>query len=1412
MNKKVQSPPGGPGGPGGPFPAEAPTSNLAPQSLNLSKNVLKNAPFRVLVFWAVFAAIVGACLTMIVSEVRYGDTVDQDCVFSSFSEWRGCEQNNCSALAFRTRTILNQASGDGRPCQNALLIETSTCDFLLNNCAAVACQYSAWSEWSTCPDTCLQSPQDCGAIATRIRTRSLLRTAGPGGTPCDWNSLVQTSSCPTPVFCSLSRECVPAPPAPDFSQCVECPAIGCTLSDKPLFTICSTTNALGPDEDCQPGQLLYSRSCAYPECSDQCKNNNYSYFSRCSVPCGAGTRVTSNPNQCPSVITSACYLGSCSTGAMDVLIPVTAGTTISPQLVCPADVEDIENRGFSLSRCLAQCASDPQCRYAWAQSGVANVTTSFNPPTSSNQINNMWFYNSLSSNCVDPNWDMAGATCLYICETQTDNISFDLLTQFLGNLPYNPVRGLVFPFSDGSQSCPIKPYMLKEICPNTGVTRNAELGSAPYLFEQYEQSSSKTVLISGTSYSCPISTPCIYESWSDAAPWGLCSQAPHETDEGYRSRVRRVLQPPTFLGNACDYQDMVETASCNRSQTIGSASEMWCSVSSENTLENTTELNCFLACSMSRAENGEDSCNSLFFWQPATVSTNSEVFVVSFSTLYTTGSVGGLNSTLPAGFRLAYRPEVAGAWSSGFQFCTKGAWALSIQSNPNSDPVGLISAQQTNCSTAAPNSLSTVALVAGSQYVFVWGVKSQFLDVSNTRKALPFFTPTAQAFFWDSTYILQTQQYQNDVSCAAFTDRTDILINARSCSALNQKARQSNLVDVPYTYARDCSTTDWVNVQDCGNCVADSISTRSYVSPPSQGGFPCNRTFLVTVTSCTPYECTNDFTDVCIPQSLSTRSAYATSCTDPQFPADVYLESWANQSIYNWANFHWSMTTPWNDAPPPFGTLNRHDFFTRTLRSFASDPNATLDARLLDALNANCGTFSCVSVSSPVTYFSLTALGWESSTNAICQPDVPSLCYTRISSQANTTNSGKKVYASNWVCPSTCRQGGLSLSCNVNNSAASNPDPSLPSCPCIHPWQTGPPPTPSPLTVSVPFRSFAISNQNYFNCSDGTPNETLSFRCAPPDYTPCDENPQCPVGIDGSQCNTGSGFGQCTDLQQNTCTCVQPAPPLNMNSKTCDRGCRVNPINNQTCTLGPAFCAYTGGSFSCQCPPGRFGEVCETAGFGITGLTEVLLYNAEVPFLNTATLISQVFSFTNPEPRCEDGNPYCAGSQLFSPAEVTHPYYETPRNDGEWPIFANICVNSNDAALNSQTWVSAKYLTRDLVSLSIVGNSVFSRRVNCEEYQETEGNQLYYPYTLTAKFRAHPRIPPNLHYKQFYTRCQNNDTNFDGGRFRFLNSRYQLLQSDSNGILFDIIQAGGTNQGLTLLSDICSGGISGNSF
>jgi hypothetical protein len=222
--------------------------------------------------------------------------------------------------------------------------------------------------------------------------------------------------------------------------------------------------------------------------------------------------------------------------------------------------------------------------------------------------------------------------------------------------------------------------------------------------------------------------------------------------------------------------------------------------------------------------------------------------------------------------------------------------------------------------------------------------------------------------------------------------------------------------------------------------------------------------------------------------------------------------------------------------------------------------------------------------------------------------------------------------------------------------------------------------------------------------------------------------------------------------------------------------------------------------------------VCETAGFGITGLTEVLLYNAEVPFLNTATLISQVFSFTNPEPRCEDGNPYCAGSQLFSPAEVTHPYYETPRNDGEWPIFANICVNSNDAALNSQTWVSAKYLTRDLVSLSIVGNSVFSRRVNCEEYQETEGNQLYYPYTLTAKFRAHPRIPPNLHYKQFYTRCQNNDTNFDGGRFRFLNSRYQLLQSDSNGILFDIIQAGGTNQGLTLLSDICSGGISGNSF
>lgn len=1376
-----------------------------PKPFDLSKSVLKNAPFRILLFWAVFAAMIGACLTMIMSEIKYGDTVDQDCAFSSYSDWTGCESRNCSALAFRTRTILQQASGDGRPCQNAVLIETSTCDLLLNTCAAVACQYSAWSEWSVCPDTCLESPTDCGAIATRVRTRSVLRTAGPGGTPCDWSTLVQTSSCPIPAFCSLTRECVPAAPAADFSQCpVGCPLIGCTFSDKPLFTMCTTSNSLGPDQDCQPNQLLYSRSCPYPECSDQCRNNNYSYFSRCTVPCGPGTQVTSTPNDCPTVTTGSCNLGACATGAMDAILPLT-GTVLGTLDVCPANEDDINNRGFSLSRCLAQCASNPLCNYAWAADGVPNVTTSNLPPLDIAQITYMWNYNTNSVQCVTPNWDMAAATCLYICETETDNISFNHLTRYLGDIPYDPNRGLVFPFSDGSQSCPIKPAMLQEICPNAA-PRNPGLGVSPYLFEHYSQTSEETVQISGVDYKCPTSTPCLYESWSDAVPWGLCSQSPHETDEGFRSRVRRVLAPPTFLGDACDYQDMVITASCNRADVMGSASDMWCSVTADNTMEKTTELNCFLACSMSRAENGEDSCNSMFIWKPSNVSTVSEVFVVSLSVLVVKDDVQTVIApVLPAGFRLAYRAEVAEAWSSGFQFCVAPAWALSIQSNPDSMPMALASAQQQNCSVFANNSLSdrTTQTPGGTRYAFVWGVKSQFQgNTSSTPRvgtAFPFFTPTTQPFFWDSEYELQTQQNQSDVSCAAFTDRTDVLLNASSCSALNQRALESNLFDVPYQYARNCSTTDWVNVQDCGNCIADSISTRSYVKPPSQGGLSCARTFLVSVTSCSPYVCNNEFRDVCIPQSLTTRSEYETSCTDADFPADVYLDSWEYFPIYDWANFHWSATTSWPPVgggpapPPPFGTLSRHDFFTKSLRSYASDPDATLDAKLLDALNANCGTFSCLSTSSPLTYFSLTAIGWESSTNEICQPDAPLVCYNRM----NTTPfPGKGVYKAGWRCPSTCRQNGLSLSCDVNNT--------LPSCPCINPWQEAPPlpaPLPDPLDIPLIFRSLQIGDRKYYSCNDGTANETLSFRCSQTDYQPCVANPQCPLGIDGSQCNTGSGFGSCVDLQENTCTCIPPPPPANMNSQTCDRGCRVNPVNNQTCTLGPSLCSYTSGSFTCQCPPGRYGDVCETAGTGIVGLAEVLYYSAETPFVDVNNTSQKIyFSFTNPEPRCEDRNPYCVGSQLFAPFNITHPYYEADRNNAVWPVFANICVNSYDAGLNSQTWVSAKYLTRDLVNPQ-------GQRINCEEYQETENSKQYYPYTLTAKFRAHPRIPPDLHYKQFYTRCRNNDTDFDGGRYKFLADR--LPQTDSDGVIFDIIQAGGNNQGLTLLTDICSGGISG---
>ena len=1304
---------------------------------------------------------------MIAADTKYGNVLDADCAFGEWSEWRGCETSDCSALATRTRTISQQSSGAGAPCVGSSnLIETNTCDVLLSmSCGVAACQYSAWSNWSSCPDICITNANDCSDVGTRVRTRTVLRPALPGGTPCDWSALVQTELCPISGFCPGGQQCIPFF-ANDMSQCNACPQIGCTDSERPFWTMCTAQNINGSDTDCNPFQLLYSRTCDYPECTNQCKDNNYAYFTRCSQPCGLGTFVSYTGQECPNISITNCSLTSCSTGAMvqtplPLRPPNFGETPFFGETIC--SVTDSVFSELSRTRCLAQCASTPDCNYAWQTLPFGNITFSAQLPTIVVPATLGFSYSNLSTQCVIPNWDMAAAACLYVCDNASSRFG---LTSHLNGAPIDNTRGLVFPFSNGSTSCPIKNNILQEVCPNTAnsLTSFGGVGNAPFLMQQYEPTAQNNFgrVLDNVTYTCPASTDCVYQEWQDAQPWGLCSQSPYSQDGGIRTRIRKAIKEPTFLGNPCDIQDMTALSVCNRSMTLNSASDMMCTTTSEIVSENVSEYYCHEICMQMRTQMDKDACNSfMVFKQPP--KNIPEVFLVSFSTTFTTLTAAA--APLQSGFRLAYRDEVNAAWSSGFQSCEAG-WALISPTIPNLELLAAV--QQTGCAAIggeilAPTSISSLNLLNTSNNVWAYGLKASYTQL--TEKTLAFFSSTGAPSIFDETYLFTEQSFSSEVSCAFFVDRTDRLLNDVQCTSLSLPYTNSLLFDVPYSLADNCSTTAWTSYSSCGqNCVFDLIETRAVVSAPSQGGRPCSQTPLQRITSCSPpIYCSESYNDVCIPISLDTRTDidYSEACTESDFPSDVYLEMFSSNTVLQWAMLATSLSEN-----------SRTEFFSSTIRQNYNQ--GALPPELIDAINTQC-IFGCYDVNSTIYSLTSKGYGWDTNTGATqCAPYSEALQQC-LQARLPNPEPGKKYYdlgSSAWRCPSTCRLNGLSLSCSISSGP-------IPQCPCLHSWQT----SPVPQTINIPFQSIT----NFYNCNLGNPQYTWTWACTSTDTVPCANDNVCPIGDDGSQCNSVSGSGTC-NVQAATCTCLNPEG-TEFVRENCNWLCPLG-SNGIPCTTNFASCSFGGNSFTCLCPQGRSGVACQSAGVGMLNLVESLLYTATSTLQGTDESIN-VFTFTNPEPRCEDNPSFCVGSQAFSPLPIVYPFYEFDK----WLPFANICVNTMDSVFDEQ-WVGSKFLHKFLIQ------SETSLPTSCESYYETQNLQQVFPFTLTAKFRSVSAVPQSLQGKQFFTRCP---TPSKIGTGTITYAQLVLAQTASNGdILFDIIRGTGNAAGLSSLASICS--------
>ena len=148
-----------------------------------SNSFYKHSPLKVLLYWFIFALLLGACISVFLSDSSQRKS-NLDCIISpTWSDWVGCSTLDCNSTGYRSRTVLQEATGDGLPCTQKDLLQTASCKTILGACAELNCQYSPFTPWSSCPDSCVRTPQDCSLIPSQIRTRNVLRGSLPGGDP-----------------------------------------------------------------------------------------------------------------------------------------------------------------------------------------------------------------------------------------------------------------------------------------------------------------------------------------------------------------------------------------------------------------------------------------------------------------------------------------------------------------------------------------------------------------------------------------------------------------------------------------------------------------------------------------------------------------------------------------------------------------------------------------------------------------------------------------------------------------------------------------------------------------------------------------------------------------------------------------------------------------------------------------------------------------------------------------------------------------------------------------------------------------------------------------------------------------------------------------------------------------------------
>lgn len=1318
---------------------------------------------RTLLPWVIVVALGAACLAVLFNELFSSDKVDmQDCIFSDWSTWSGCTNNECTGYAVRTRTILKPTLR----CTTQSLLETISC-FKLLNCENPDCQYSTFGTWSDCPKLCYNDNIDCNTLPNQVRFRTVVRPALPGGLPCNWESLIDRRACVIQGECIPDFDCIAGPNNPGV-DCNECPEVGCTLTDKPYWTMCTRSilqSQTGNGSRCTREQLLYSTTCNdLPDCTEQCIGNDFGAFSRCSVPCGNGFYVSSTVNECPDITVGSCTNGSCTTGAWSQTTNTTCSTASAD--FCSA------TDAFSFTQCFAKAAQDPDADRVFSVSGGlwygSSSTMSCAGSTATGSVFN---WNDTSSNCIPPTWDMVNAVCLFLCDANNPNV-------------YSQERGFVFPFSNGSLSCPITPYLLSAsgACP----IDSTQSSGRPFGQGQFPNSQSfgrsLTDPYTNDSFTiyCPMSKNCQYQSWSDAPPWNIC-QNTCVLGGGERSRYRAILSPASFLGEACSPLETIETVPCNQNNSVTSATDMWCSFStlSISFFSRSTELKCFEECSATRADPAAPgACNSIFMMYQSHTDdlSDREIFLASSpaGTTFTANNVGQFLLSFTFGpindatARVPTLQELQGAFDRGAQSCEKGFFNGTGGGGTNfTGNLGAL-VQQTGCGGSIDKPGIYKDLPGDSQYLFISSrQKGMLYSKSSLGKYIlePFFTPTTASSPLSSNYTFTyVQSFSDGVMCGLEPHRMDQLLLAKSCTSLSATPRplvtSTNLIDVPCDEARDCSLTDWVSMTSCSTCrPPDAIfMTRTVVQRATEGGVPCDLFSLVQTVPCpqTLPLCSQSTTiKLCLAAQYPQVLPVAANACDSMSMTYGFLEAWNEKFILPYANVYQSVSNLFLQIRSMTSGL-----------PLAQDLAVALNAQ---AVNANGSAPLCVQGVDSVTRFATgnvyefsissanSALGWKLSS---CVPDSFWSQTTFQRSSLSQPSISKRVWdfdSSSWKCPSVCPY--------QSTTCVFLPNPSVCDCGV------------QSLTARTSYRSWKPGEGLTCTSNTGAVAAISNFQCPNP-YVDCPSQTDCPTGCDGTPCNSASGFGVCSltnnpaisPLPFYTCSCNNGS-----SQSDCGTNCPIGP-NGQTCS-GRGTCEIVG---TCTCDAGYSGVFCERWGTAVLGLMEGMLLNGLVSFssnnggANTFGLVS----VSNMLPCSNENNSAC------QPAEFQ---YQSGALDNffKWPLLgltdanaaakhANMCIDSGDALVDASSYVPG-YL-----GMFPVGS------LSCAQFTGAVNEK----FSFTAQFVSNSKWVPNeLVGKRFNVRCMNSDNVITVGTYTLSFNRASQFAPD-NTRLFDLVGYG----------------------